>query len=391
MTEFIILMASMMSLVALSIDTMLPALGVMGEDLNASSANQTQLIIGFLFVGMTIGLLLAGPLSDSIGRKKTLFIGLGIFLLGTLVCYLAKDMETMLAGRLIQGIGVSGPRMGSIAIVRDKFAGRDMAKIMSLIMAIFILVPAIAPSLGQLILMFGTWHMIFAVFLVMAIIITVWTFFRLEETLHPEDKIAFNFRSIGHGFAAVFGNRVAMSYTLCMGICFGSFIGYLTSCRQIYQDHYQIGEYFSLAFGGLALVLGAASLVNSRIVQKTGMRFLCLRSTLVIIVASAIFLALNFAMAPPLWMFMSYAAILFFSFGLMFGNLNAIAMEPMGHIAGIASAVIGSVSTLISMIIGAGIGQLYNDTLIPVVAGFLIMNIVSLGVMMFAERKTETI
>ena len=178
-----------------------------------------------------------------------------------------------------------------------------------------------------------------------------------------------------------------MSYMTCMGICFGSLIGYLNSSQQIFQDHFQTGKMFTLYFGMLALVLGVASLVNARIVQKFGMRLICLRSTITIIVASLVFLTLNLTIDVKLWMFMAYAAVLFFSFGLMFGNLNSIAMEPMGHIAGLASAVIGSVSTAISMVIGAVIGQLYNDTLIPVVAGFLVLNIASLGVMAWAERK----
>lgn len=388
MTEFIILMASMMSLVALSIDAMLPALGIMGQDLGVTHANQQQYIIGFIFIGMTFGQLLAGPLSDSIGRKKTLYISFAVYLLGTVICYFSPDIQIMLLGRLIQGIGVSGPRIAAVAIVRDKYAGRDMAKIMSLVMMIFILVPAIAPSVGQAILLTWSWRYIFLLYIVMTAALFLWILVRLEETLKPEDKIRFSVDDIVRGFKLVLQNRVALVYTLCMGICFGSLIGYLNSSQQIFQDHFKVGKMFTVYFGILALTIGIASLVNSRIVQKYGMRYICQRSTLAIILASLIFIGINLAMPVTLWMFMIYAAILFFNFGLMFGNLNSIAMEPMGHIAGIASSVIGSISTAISVAVGATIGQLYNDTLIPVVTGFLMLNILSLLAMVY-EQKTE--
>lgn len=387
MTEFIILMAAMMSLVALSIDAMLPAFDAMRADLAVSHPNQIQYVIGFIFIGMVAGQLLMGPISDAVGRKKTLYAGLAVYLIGTVICYFAQTLDVMLAGRLIQGIGVSAPRVVAVAVVRDKFAGRDMARIMSLIMAIFILVPAVAPSVGQAILLVSSWHMIFILYIAAALVLCGWVYFRLEETLKPQNRMPFDFFHLANSFKEVFKNRTAMSYMTCMGICFGSLIGYLNSSQQIFQDHFQTGKMFTLYFGMLALVLGVASLVNARIVQKFGMRLICLRSTITIIVASLVFLTLNLTIDVKLWMFMAYAAVLFFSFGLMFGNLNSIAMEPMGHIAGLASAVIGSVSTAISMVIGAVIGQLYNDTLIPVVAGFLVLNIASLGVMAWAERK----
>lgn len=386
MKEFIVLMASLMSVVAISIDAMMPALGIMGADLKVEFPNQVQFIIGFIFMGMTVGHLFWGPLSDAIGRKKVLYSGLAIYTVGSVVCYFAQNIDILLFGRIIQGFGVSAPYVTSVAIVRDKYAGRDMARIMSIVMVIFILVPAIAPSLGQGILYIATWRAIFLLYIVMAALIATWAYFRLDETLHPEDKIPFSAKAILHGFGIVFKTRITVCYTVAMGICFGSFLGYLNSCQQIFMEKFAVGEKFALYFGALALVLGVASLLNSRIVQKFGMQKICERSTFAIILISALFLAVNLTVDVELWMFLAFAASIFFAFGLMFGNLNAIAMEPMGHIAGIASAVTGAMSSAMSMTIGAVIGQLYDGTLIPVVTGFLVLNMVSFTMMRVAGR-----
>ena len=389
MTEFIILMALLMSCIAISIDAMLPALGVIGNALGTVDVNDTQFIISTIFLGMTVGQLFWGPMSDAIGRRKVLFWGLGIYMIGSLICYMANDMTMMLIGRTVQGLGVSGPYVSVVSIVRDKFAGNEMARVMSLVMMIFILVPAIAPSLGQAIMHFASWREIFLLYIVLSLIMGTWVFFRLPETIHEEDRIHFDLKDIGHGFNIVLHNRTTCCYMLCMGICFGGLIGYLNSSRQIFQDMFHTGEAFSLYFGGLALVIGVSSLLNSRIVGKYGMRVICHYATVTIIAASAIFLAMNLTLDVQLWMFVGYAAVLFFCFGLMFGNLNAIAMEPMGHNAGIASAVTGSTSSLISMTVGSAIGQMFDGTLIPVVTGFLVLNAVSLAIMWFAERKAQ--
>lgn len=385
--EFIVLMASLMSIVAISIDAMMPALGIMGTDLKVEFPNQIQFIIGFIFMGMTVGQLFFGPLSDAIGRRKVLFIGLGIYAIGSVVCYLAQSIDVLLFGRIIQGLGVSAPYVTAVAIVRDKFAGRDMARIMSIVMVIFILVPAIAPALGQVILYFATWRALFLLYIVLAVMLSVWAYFRLEETLHAEDKIPFSAKAIFHGFGIVFKTRITVCYTVAMGICFGSFLGYLNSCQQIFMEKFMVGQMFAVYFGGLALTLGVASLMNSRIVQKFGMQYICERATLAIILASAAFLAVNVMVDVELWMFLVFAASVFFAFGLMFGNLNAIAMEPMGHIAGVASAVTGAMSSAMSMTIGAIIGQLYDGTLIPVVAGFVVLNMISLSFMRLAGKQ----
>ncbi|MFA5593403.1 MAG: multidrug effflux MFS transporter [Micavibrio sp.] len=384
--EFIVLMASLMAMAAISIDAILPALGVISHDLQIANRNHAQYLIGGIFAGMAAGQLLAGPLSDAFGRKKILYVGFCIYLIGSIVGYTAGTMQVLLIGRVIQGLGVAGPYISAISIVRDRYAGRQMAKLMSIVMMIFMVVPAVAPSIGQAVMSLSSWRGIFVLYFIYAVTICVWIVFRLEETLPRERRIPFHARNIIEGFRQVVATRTSMFYMMCSGICFGSLIGYLNSSQQIFQDQFGTGEMFSIYFGALAVVVAASSMMNSRIVEKLGMRYIAFRAFLCIISSSAAFLLLHGFVEIELWMFLIYAAAMFFSFGLIFGNLNALAMEPLGHIAGIASAVIGSVSSLISMTIGAVIGQLYNGTLIPMTSGFLMLGILAVVMMTLAER-----
>ena len=384
--EFIVLMASLMSIVALSIDALLPALGYVSDDLAITNRNHAQYLIGFIFIGMAAGQLIAGPLSDALGRKRVLYAGIGLFLVGCLISFFAESLPMMLIGRFIQGVGVSGPYISSVSIVRDKYSGRSMAKIMSIIMMIFIMVPAIAPSVGEGIMFIASWRYIFVLYIVYASIIAVWIFCRLEETLPKERRIPISLHNLAHGFRTVIGNRVTLCYTVCMGIIFGSFMGYLNSSQQIFQEQFGAGKMFSVYFGILALVLGSASLLNSRFVERLGMAYICRRAVMSITASSAVFLALHLFVDIELWMFLGYAAVMFFSFGLVFGNFNALAMEPMGNIAGIAAAIIGCLSSMISMGLGSVIGQMYNNTLVPIASGFLVLGVVTLVIMAYADR-----
>ena len=385
--EFTLLMALLMSIVAISIDALLPALGMIGGELGVVHPNQVQLIIIFIFAGEAIGQLVAGPLSDALGRKPILYGSIFIYLVGSVWCYLAQDFDSLLLGRFIQGFGVAGPYVTATSVVRDKYAGRDMAKVMSLIMMIFIMVPAIAPSLGQLVMHLADWRALFVVYIGYAILIGSWIALRLEETLPPERRIPFKVSAFAHGFRVVMGHRTTVCYMLCMGLCFGSFIAYLGSSQQIFHDQFQTGEDFALYFGGLAMVLGVASLANSRIVARLGMRYICLRAMGTIVVASVLFLALHAVMdAITLPMFLAYMAVLFFSFGLMFGNINAIAMEPMGEVAGMASAIIGAVASVLSLGLGTAIGQMYDNSLEPITAGFLMLGSLSWLLMRHEQR-----
>ena len=384
--EFTVLMALLMSIVAISIDAMLPALGIIATDLELANRNHAQYIIVFLFAGMALGQLVAGPLSDALGRKRVLYGGIALYLVGSVVCYLAPTLEVILTGRMIQGIGVAGPYISTVSIVRDKYSGRDMAKTMSLIMMIFIMVPAIAPALGQGILYIADWRAIFGLYIVYSLGIATWIFFRLEETLPAPKRIPFHVPNIIAGFREVLTNRITVLYMLCMGICFGAFTGFLNSSQQIFQDQFGVGDRFPLYFALLASAIGASSLLNSRLVASKGMHYLCVRAFIAVITASAIMLAAHLFVDITLWMFLLYGGIFFFCFGLLFGNINAMAMEPMGHVAGIASAVIGFTSSVISIILGSTIGQLFNGTIIPIASGFLILGSVCLGILFIAAK-----
>jgi DHA1 family bicyclomycin/chloramphenicol resistance-like MFS transporter len=373
--------------VAISIDAMVPALGVISRDLHIANPNHIQYIITCLFIGMSVGQLICGPFSDALGRKKILYFGIILFLIGSTICFFSTSLGPILIGRSIQGLGVAGPYVSVMSIVRDKYSGRDMAKIMSIIMMIFIMVPAIAPSLGQGIMLMFSWRFIFLLYIIYSIVITCWLYFRLEETLPQENRITLSLGKFADEFKQVVRNRHTVCYTICMGICFGSFLGYLNSSQQIFQDHFQAGKMFTVYFGLLALGFGVASLVNSRFVEKMGMRYLCIRAFVFIIAVSALFLVVNVVVQVSLWMFLLYAGAVFFSFGMLFGNLNALAMEPMGHIAGMASALIGSASSVISLVLGTIIGQMYNNSVVPLVCGFMVLGLLAFLTMLAAENK----
>jgi len=373
--EFALLMALLMSIVSFSIDAVLPALGEISRIFSLKDANQSQWVIITIFSGMTIGQLIAGPLSDAIGRKRILFTGILIYFLGSFICFNAQSFEWFLVGRFIQGLGVSGPYVASISIVRDKYSGAQMARIMSLIMMVFMVAPAIAPSLGQLIIHFFGWRDIFVLYMIYATVVGTWVVLRLEETLVPENRLPMRLKAFEEGFKEVVRNKTTMSYLLCAGFCFGGFIGYLGTSQQIFMHQFgKSGTEFSAYFAVLAGVMGIASFTNSKIVMKFGMRPICIYGFLGLTAISFIFLIMQLlGIIITFWMFMLYACILFLLFGTLFGNLNAIAMEPMGHVAGMASAIIGASSSILSLILASIIGQLYSGTLVPMTGGFVIL------------------
>lgn len=385
--EFVALTALLTSLTAMSIDAMLPALNQIGLELGVQRANDNQLIVSLLFLGMAVGQILYGPLSDSVGRKPAIYLGLGLFMAGSLLALLAGSFQMLLAGRVMQGLGAAGPRIVTIALVRDQYDGRAMARVMSFVMAVFILVPVIAPLGGQFILIVAHWRAIFAVYLLLAAITMIWFAVRQPETLPAERRIPFSLGRIARAIGEILTNRIAFGYTVAAGLVFGAFLGYLSSAQQIFQELYGLGKLFPLFFAFLALGIGSASFLNARLVMRYGMRALSFWAALGVAGLSLVFLAISLALAgqPPLWSLMVYLLTSFFGIGLLFGNLNALAMEPLGHIAGVGAAVIGSLSTFMSMVLGTIIGQNYNGTVLPLVGGFALLSIASYGVMRWSD------
>ncbi len=391
--EFVVLIAFIISLVALSIDTMLPALPDMAAELGLDNLNDSHFIISMLFVGMGFGQLIFGPLSDSVGRKPAIIGGIVIFAIGSAMAYFADSMSEMMAARFLQGLGAASPRIVSIALVRDRFQGRQMARVMSFVMTIFILVPVFAPALGQLILNISHWRSIFTMFLVMSLSILIWFGVRQPETLAPQNRIRFSLIQIVRDTKMIVAIPVASGYTLTMGFLFGAFLGYLSSSQQIFQTQYQLGQLFALYFGVLATSIGVAALVNAKLVMRFGMRRLSFISMYAVAFMSTPFLGLVMVYSghPPLVLLMVYLVTVFFFFGILFGNLNALSMEPLGHIAGLGSALVGSVSTLISVGLGAIIAGAYDGTVIPLVSGMAVLSIVCLITMYLTERKATRI
>ena len=381
-------MALMISLVAVSIDAMLPALPKIGADLGVAQANHNQLVISAFFFGFAAGQMVYGPISDSVGRKPVIYAGLALFMFGCVLSIFATDYTVMLIGRVIQGIGVAAPRTVSIALIRDQYEGPAMARIMSFIMAVFILMPAMAPALGQAVLALSNWRMIFVSFLLLSALVIVWFAVRQPETLSAERRAPFSLRHIAAAIVESVTNRPALEYMLAAGLVFGAFVGYLTSAQQIFQDQYGLGALFPAFFAVLALAIGAASIVNARLVMRLGMHLLALRALATLTSLSCAFFAVAAALAghPPLWALMAYGMVTFFCMGILFGNLTAMAMEPLGHIAGVAAAVIGSMTTFISLALGSAVGLSYNGTVLPLVGGFALLGMAAFGLLRWSER-----
>lgn len=389
LAEFVVMLAFMVSIVAMSTDIMLPALALIGNDLRVADPNDSQLVVSSLFVGFAIGQLIVGPLSDAYGRKPVIFAGYVIFVAGCVLSIVATDLTTMLVGRFLQGIGAAAPRIVSNSLIRDGYEGRAMARIMSIIMSVFILVPAIAPSIGQGVILVLPWQYTFVVLLAMAIAAAVWFGLRQPETLVPERRRALSVRNLVEGCAEILKMRVVVGYTLATGFIFGAFLSYLGSSRQVFQDTLHAGEMFSIYFGVAALALGAASLLNSMLVMRLGMRLLTHGALIGLVLLSGVFFAVFLAMEgrPSIVLFMAWQLTAFFCVGLLFGNLNALAMEPLGHMAGLGAALIGSVSTVISLPFGWAIGQMYDGTVLPLVGGFMVLGLAAFIIACWTERR----
>ena len=385
-TEFVTLLAFMVSIVAMATDVMLPALQEMGNDLGVTDPNDAQLVVTSLFVGFAVGQFLAGPLSDRYGRRPIIIGGYVVFVVGCGLSLIADSLDVMLAGRVLQGVGAAAPRVVSISLIRDGYEGRAMAKVMSVIMSVFILVPALAPSIGQGVMVFGGWPATFVLLLLMAVTACLWFGLRQPETLAPENQRPLTLSVLASGCAEAMRNPVVIGFTAATGCVFGAFLSYLSSAQQIFEQTFGVGDDFPLYFAAAALSIGAASVLNSLLVMRYGMRLLSTLALSGLVTLSAMFLILLLVtnQTPVVWQFMAWIMPSFFCVGLLFGNLNALAMEPLGHMAGLGSALVGSVSTVMSIPAGWLIGNLYDGTVIPMVSGFMCLGAAALVIVLWA-------
>lgn len=386
--EFVALMASLMSIVALAIDAILPAMADIGVAIKSLDPVQNQLLVTMIFLGLGVGQLFFGPLSDSLGRKPIVYFGFTIFLVASIICLLAPNLEVMLVGRILQGIGLSAPRTISISIIRDTYRGDYMAKIMSFVTAFFILVPIVAPAIGKGIMDLMGWEGIFYMQLFFALLVGIWFWRRQEETLNPSFKVPFTFRVFVKGTKEILRYKETVSCTIISGLITGSFLVYLSSAQHVFEDLYGLTESFPYIFAGLAFSVGFSTLMNGTLVLRFGMRNL---SFLALVVFTTIGLGYSLIFwnteDPGLAVLLISLSLLFLCLGFIWGNMRSIAMEPIGHIAGIGAAITGFISTILSIPISIFVGSFIKDSVWALFAGLGVCGLLS--VLLFMAFKTR--
>ncbi|MEZ5781654.1 MAG: multidrug effflux MFS transporter [Rhizobiaceae bacterium] len=384
--EFIAMAAALMAINALAIDIMLPGLQQIGASLGVASENHRQYVISAYFGGLAIGLLAYGPPSDRFGRRAPLIFGLAVYVLAAFAASFATDFTALLVLRFIQGLGAAATRVIAVSMVRDRFGGRQMAETMSLIFMVFMLVPVIAPSIGQMVMVFAEWHWIFICNAAIGLAISIWVYFRLPETLAPEKRRPISIGSIGTAFATVLSNRISLFYTLASTVIFGALFGFINSAQQVYVGIYDLGVWFPAIFAIVASMMAVSSFMNSRLVGRVGMRRLSHGALLGFLTTSFIWLIWSLFAVIPLPIFVLLFAATMFQFGWIGSNFNAMAMEPLGHIAGTAASVQGFMQTLGGGLVGAVIGQSFDGTTTPLAVGFCCVGLGSLFFVLVAER-----
>lgn len=383
--ELIGLLALLVALTALSIDIMLPALPDIGVSFGIANDNDRQVVVTAYLVGLAGGQLVWGHLSDLLGRRQPLLVGLAIYVAGSLAALLAPSLIWLIIARIGQGFGGASARTIGTAVVRDTFSGRDMARTMSFVMMVFIVVPVVAPSAGQALLQIGNWRWTFAALLATGVIAIAWVAARLPETWHDAKRASAPRMGLVQSFFAVVSNDVTRSYGLAAGCTFGCLVAYISSAQQIFTDAYGLGSLFPLAFGAIASSMAVAAFTNALLVRRLGMRRLS-HTALVVFIAASVTLALLCAIGrPPLWALMGLLGLCFYLFALMQANFNAIAMHPVGHVAGMASSLLGAFITTAGVILGGFIGRSFNGTPLPLAAGFATLGICAFLIILRVE------
>lgn len=387
--EFVVLTASLMALNALAIDIMLPALDNIAEAFGilakaGHSNNRQQLVIFSYVAGFGLPQLIFGPLSDRYGRRGILLWVLAAYSLIGAACMFAQSFWILLAIRFVQGISAGAIRVIAVSIVRDKFEGRGMARIMSLVMTVFMAVPILAPALGQMILLVAPWQWTFGVLAIFGALIFIWVLLRLDETLAEPRPLSW--ASAGGAYLQVIKSRITFGYMAASGIIFGSLFAYISASEQIFAEVFDREAGFAFWFALIALTLSAANFTNSRLVERFGMRRLSHGALVGFILLSLILVIVMRLSGERFIWFMPLFAMIFACFGLIGSNFNALAMEPLGKIAGTASAAYGFVTTTVSAAIGYLIASQYDGSVVPVIMGFFWLGLVALALVAITER-----
>ncbi len=384
--EFVCLIALMMALNALAIDSMLPALPHIGEDLGVANENTRQWVVTAYLLGFGGAQLFYGPLADRFGRKPVLLFGVAVYVVFSLLATLAPSFDMLILARIGQGLGSACTRVLAVSIVRDRYEGRTMARVMSFSFLVFLGVPILAPSIGQLIMLVGPWRWIFAALGLVGVALSVWAFLRLPETLKPEDRLPIQVKRLTSAYKTALTDRTAMGYTLAMTAITGALFGFINSSQQIFADVFDAEAVFPAVFALIAGGIAVASIVNARLVVKLGSRKISHTALIGFTGISAIHAVVALSGHETLWTFAILQTLTMFCFGLIAGNFGAMAMETMGRIAGTAASIQGFISTIFGSLLGFAVGQQFNGTTVPMVLGFTVFGLIALAWVLFAER-----
>jgi len=384
--ELVAMVAALSALNALAIDIMLPALPDIGRDFALTNDNDRQLVVVSYVALFGVSQLVYGPLADAFGRRSVLIYALGIYIAGSILCVVAPSFELFLAARAMQGVGAAATRVISTAVVRDMTEGRRMAQVMSMAMTVFMIVPIIAPGIGQLILFVAPWRWIFGALLIYALLVLAWTFVRLPETLRPENRTSFRPRAVASAYLSVLKERQTVGYMVASAFMTGCLFGYITASEQIYVDVFALGAAFPLAFGSVALAISAGTFLNSRIVMRYGMRRISHLMTIAFTVLAAITAAATAIGPNNFWVFITLLALTLSVFGMITGNFNALAMEPVGRVAGSASALFGAVTASAGALLGGLIARAFDGTALPFAIGLVLCGLATLATIAWTER-----
>lgn len=387
--EFVMLMAAMLATTAFSIDAMLPAMGEIAADITPDLPARASWVLTSFVIGLGIGTFFAGPLSDAFGRKPVLCAGTAIYVGAAVWAWLAHSLEAVLIARMVQGLGGAAPRVVSMAIIRDLYAGREMARIVSFCMTIFILVPAIAPATGAVIIAYFGWRGIFGAFIVFAVLTLGWLHFRIKEPLPLEGRRPLKLSSLVASISEVMRHTTVRRAIIVQTLVMAMLFSVLTMIHPIYDVTYDKNDSFPFWFALVAVFSGAASLLNAAIVVRLGMQAvitwtMCLQVT----ISALILLVMWTDSAAYFWLFLLWQFVLFCQASLVIGNLNALAMEPMGHIAGTAASVVGAIATVFAALIASPIGLLFDGTPRPLLIAIIALTIPSVVVMLRIGRAS---
>lgn len=384
--EFVALMAAIMSLGALAIDAMLPALDAIAVDFGVADPNRRQLVIGVYLVASGVGCLFPGSLADRFGRRPALFFALGAYVLTALACAVAWSYDALLAMRALTGLLAAGLGVLPGAIIRDRYEGDAMARLMSTIFIVFMVVPVLAPSLGAAVLEVAPWRWVFVTIAALGAAVMLWAWLRLPETLAHADRQPLDLRSVAHNLPLTFTTRSAVGYVLGAGLTFGALFGYINSAQQLIGEHFGAGDAFPLIFGATASTLAVSSFANSRIVERFGARRVSHTALLVFIAVSGAQVAAATFDGDNLWLFAPLMSANLCLLGFMGANFGSIAMQPFSHTAGAASSAQSFMRMLLGAGIGIAIGQAYDGSARPLALALFVCSVLSLGLVLFSER-----